>query len=408
MLQKIFHRILVQRHFWRYASFSEISELYASRMLRILALNLAASFMSIFLYQHGYSISFIALFWAIFFAFKAIVAIPFAAVAARIGSKHGILLANILFIPSMIAFALVPQYGIWMLAIVVLFQGSSSTLYAISYYIDFSKVKSSIHAGKEIAYMNIIEKVTGGLSPLIGGVLAFLVGPEVVLIIAAFLFLLAALPLLRTGEQERPRQKLNFKGFPWHLVRPNIGAQIAVGFDVFSSGTAWSIFTAVFIIGVASTNEVYAANGALVSVVLFAALGASYAYGKLIDKNRGKYLLRFASIGNALTHIMRAFTNSPIGVAGLNIANEAATTGYVMAYTRGVFDNADLSGERTTYLGILEIQSNLGAALGGLVLFLLTLNIEDKPSLQVFFFITAAVVLFIALAKFPLYRKSSR
>jgi MFS family permease len=406
MLKNIIHQVLIRRHFWRHATFSEIAELYASRVLRMLALNIASSFMSIFLYQHGFSIPFIALFWSIFFGFKCLMAIPSAALIARVGAKHGILISNLMYIPSMIAFALVPEYGIWLLAIVVIFQGTSSAMYSISYSIDFSKVKSAHHAGKEIAYMNIVEKVTTGLSPLIGGVIAFLLGPQVVLGIAAILFAIAAVPLLQTAEQELPRQKLDFKGFPWHLVRPNIVPQIALGFDVFTSGTVWTLFTAVFIIGVAATNEVYALNGALLSVVLFAALGASYAYGRLIDRKRGGDLLRIASVGNALTHVMRAFTTVPIQVAGLNIANEAATTGYTMAYTRGVFDNADLSGKRTTYLGIIEVLSNFGAALGGVVLFFLISILGDNHhAIQVFFFIAAGVVLLIMTARFPLYRK---
>lgn len=405
MLQKIFHKILVRRHFWRYATFSEISELYASRLLRMLALNIAASFMSIFLYQHGFSIPFIAFFWGTFFLFKTFIALPVAAITAHIGAKHGILLSNLMYIPSMIIFALVPVYGPWLLILVVILQGSSAAMYSISYSTDFSKVKSLLHAGKEIAFMNIVEKVTTGLSPLIGGVLAFLFGPQVVLVFAALLFSLAAAPLLRTAEQERPRQKLSFKGFPWHLIRPNIAPQIAIGFDVFTSGTAWSIFVAVFILGVTSTNGVYAENGALMSVVLFAALGASYAYGKLIDRKKGGDLLRIASIANSLTHLMRAFVNTPAGVAGLNVANEAATTGYTMAYTRAQFDNADLSGERVTYLGLVEVQSNFGAAIAGFVLFFLSSSIGDKPSLHVFFFIAAAVVLLITTSRFPLYRK---
>lgn len=281
----------------------------------------------------------------------------------------------------------------------------SSALYSISYSTDFSKVKSALHAGKEIAYMNIVEKVTTGLSPLIGGLLAFAFGPQLVLVVAAVLFSLAAAPLLRTSEQEHPRQKLHLKGFPWHLIRPNIVPQLAIGFDAFTSGTVWTLFVAVFIIGIGTTNAVYAANGALLSVVLFAALGASYAYGKLIDRNKGGDLLRIASIGNALTHLSRAFITTPVAVAGLNIANEAATTGYMMAYTRGMFDNADLSGQRVTYLGIVEVQSNLGAAIGGFVLFFLASMMGGKPSIHLFFFIAAAIVLLIVTAKFPLYRK---
>jgi MFS family permease len=405
MFHKIIHRIIVRRHFWRRASFSEIAELYASRMLRMLAMNIAASFMSIYLYQQGFNIPFIALFWAAFFLFKSIAAIPCAVLAARFGPKHGILISNLLFIPAMIAFALVPEYGPWLLAIVTLFQGTSSALYSISYGIDFSKVKSIENAGKEIAFMNIVEKVTTGLSPLIGGIIAYLAGPQVVLVIAAFLFTLAAVPLLRTAEQVKPNQKLVFKGFPWHLIRHNIASQVSIGFDVFTSGTVWTLFTAVFIIGVAQSNEVYAANGALLSVVLFAALGASYTYGRLIDGKKGRELMKFASIANSLTHLLRAFTTSPIGVAGLNVANEAATTGYTMAYTRGIFDNADLSGERTTYLGVVEVMSNFGACIGAVVLYFLATHLGDQMALQAFFFIAAAIVLLVMTARFPLYRK---
>jgi len=288
---------------------------------------------------------------------------------------------------------------------VILFQGTSSALYSISYAIDFSKVKSADHAGKEIAYMNIVEKVTTGLSPLIGGIIAYIFGPQVVLIIAAFLFTLAALPLLRTAEQVQPFQKLAFRGFPWHLIRPNIIAQMALGVDVFTSGTVWSLFTAVFIIGIAADNQVYAINGALLSVVMFSALASSYAYGRLIDRNRGRELLKYAAIANALTHFFRPVVGSPLAVAGLNVANEAATTGYSMSYTRGTFDNADLSGRRTTYVGVTEAIANAGAALaaGGLVV--LTMFMSEQEALENFFYIAAFAVLLIATAKFPLYRK---
>ena len=405
MLKNILHQVLIRRHFWRHATFSEIAELYTSRLLRMLALNIAASFMSIFLYQHGYTIPFIALFWGIFFGFKSVIAIPAAALVAHIGAKHSILVSNIMYIPAMTIFSLVPVYGSWLLVAVVMLQGSSAALYSIAYSTDFSKLKSSTHAGKEIAYMNIVEKVTTGLSPLIGGLIAFLLGPQVVLVIASLLFAIAAVPLLQTGEQELPRQKLDFKGFPWHLVRPVTAAELAIGFDAFTSGTVWSLFTAVFIIGVTSTNGVYAANGALLSVVLFAALGASYAYGKLIDCKKGGYLLRIASAGNSLTHVIRAFTTTPIAVAGLNVANEAATTGYTMAYTRGLFDNADLSGKRITYLGIMELLANFGAACAGVLLSILCVHIGDHRAIQTFFFIAAGIVLLVMTARFPLYRK---
>ena len=46
-------------------------------------------------------------------------------------------------------------------------------------------------AGKEIGYMNIVEKVAAGLSPLIGGIVASLAGPGSAIILSIFLFLLS-------------------------------------------------------------------------------------------------------------------------------------------------------------------------------------------------------------------------
>lgn len=404
MIQRLIRTLLQRRHFWRYATFSEIAELYSSRLLRIMALYIVASFMSIFLYQIGYSVFFIVSFWAIFFILKALLALPAAAVTAWIGPKHAILLSNILYIPSMIAFALVPQFGIPALVVVLIFKALSVPLYTIAYMADFSKIKSVDHAGKEIAVMNIIEKVAAGLSPLIGGLLAFVFGPSVVLVVAAVLFALSALPLMATAEQVPPRRKLKIRGFPWHLLRPMSLAHTAVGFDAFTSSIVWSLFYAIFIIGIATSNEVYAISGLLSSVVLFAALAASYAYGLLIDSRKGRELLMITAVVNALTHAARPFTNSAFNIAALNIANEAAT-GYVMAYNRAVFDNADLSGRRIEYLGFLEILGNVGAALAAVVLLLLLSFVGDQQALEVFFFITAGVVLLILTARFPLYRR---
>lgn len=405
MIQKIIHAILLRRHFWRHATFSEVAELYTSRLLRMTAMNLGTSFMSIYLYQQGVSILIIVLAWAGHFAFKVLAALPIAAIVAHIGPKHAILVSNILFIPSMVGFALIPVMGMWLLVVVLLFQAISLTLYSVAYEVDFSKVKSTEHAGKEIAFMNIVEKVAASLSPLIGGLLALFFGPQVVLVIAGFLFLVAALPLFDTAEPELPRQKLAFKGFPWRLVKDVAVAQTARGFDIFASSTMWSLYVAVIVIGVTASNDIYAINGILLSVVLFAVLGASYAYGKLIDKRRGKDLMHIAIIANAITHIVRPSIGTPVSVAGLNVANEAAMTGYVMAYTRGVFDSADLSGHRTTYLGILEGIANAGATVAALVAALLIVAFGAEQAFSYFFYITAGIVLLILTARFPLYRK---
>jgi MFS family permease len=405
MFNNLFHQVLLRRHFWRHATFSEISELYMSRMLRMAALYIASAFMSIYMYQNGYSVGFIALFWTAFYLYKACASLPIAGLIARIGPKHGILISNILYIPSMIGFVFLPQLGPWLLLPILILQGTSASMYAIGYTIDFSKVKSVEHAGKEIAYMNILEKITTSLSPLIGGVLAFFFGPQFVLVVAALLFALAAVPLFNSGEQVQVGKKLQFVGFPWRLIRHHSLAQAAVGFDVFTSGTIWTLYVAVIVIGLSGGNSIYVITGVLLSVVLIATLISSYIYGKIIDKSQGGMLMKVSIIANSLTHLMRPFINTPITVAGANIANEVATTGYTMPYTRAVFDNADLSGHRATYIGMVDLLSNFGAFLAAGLFTILVFVAGSTFALTNFFFLAGVVVLLALTAHFPLYKR---
>src|SRR5690606_37684270 len=132
------------------------------------------------------------------------------------------------------------------------------------------------------------------------------------------------------------------------------------------------------IVGVSSTeNDVYAVMGALTSVVFVVAILASYIYGRLVDSRRGGDLMRVAALGNSLTHLMRPFVQTPITVAGLNAVNELAKTGYLLPYTRGLYDNADLSGARILYLGYVEVLSSIGSALASLLLAFVVLSVQD-------------------------------
>lgn len=253
--------------------------------------------------------------------------------------------------------------------------------------------------------MQIFERLTASLSPLLGGLIAFLVAPEVTMWLSAALFALASWPLLRTAEPVKTNQELDFRGFPWKAARRSIIAESAVGWDNFASVTVWILFLAVVVFA-GSGNDIYLKVGAFASITVFTSFVAAYVFGRLIDRRRGGDLLRIATVGNALTHVFRAFVTTPTSVAGVNITNEIATTGYSMAFQRGVFDTADASGRRIIYLLFIEVALNLGAALGCLVFIVLLLTLPTAAlAMQVFFVLTGGYVLLLMSARFSLYRK---
>lgn len=405
MLEFIFHRLLRRRHFWRHATFSEIAELYTSRMLRIFALRIIAVFTSVYLFQEGFGLVFIALFWAAFYGLKVLFSWPAALLVARIGPKHVTLLSNIVSALAMVFLPFAPEYGLLALIpwnILQAFSGSSNDL---AYLVDFSKVKNVEHAGKELGYMNVVEKIATGLSPLIGGLLAYLYSPGFVMFFSAVLFILSAIPLLLTAEPISTHQKLVLKGFPWKSAWRSIVAESAVGFDIFVTGTVWSLFMTVIIFA-DSGSDIYVKIGAFASVALFAALASSYAFGRLIDHRRGGELLRFGAILNSLLHILRPFISTPAAIVMMNSANEVATTGYNMPFMRGMFDTADRSGRRIVYLAWIEVTQNLGAGVAAGVLALsFALLGTGHTSFSVFFIVAGVVTLLIATPRFVLYKK---
>ena len=404
MIKSLFYKLLERRHFWRFASFNEIAELYTSRTIRVIAMNIVSGFTSVYLYEAGYSLSFIMIFWLCFYLFK----IPFSFFSvyfvARFGPKHGILVSNLLYVPSMIALGLMPSLGLTSIIIWGVFMAMSSSIYHLCYMVDFSKVKNVEHAGKEIAFMNILEKVAIGLSPIIGGLIALWFGLQIVIWVAALLFAISVMPLLESIEPVRTHQQIDFSGFPWRTTISSIIAQSGVGFDYITTGVVWNLFIVIAIFPGAGW-DIYVKLGVLSSVTILAAITASYAYGNLIDRRQGGSLLKISVMANALVHAFRPFVATPAIIVGANIANEVATMGYSMAFMRGVFDTADLSGHRILYLCISDIMSDFGAAIACAVLLLCAVFLGDIEGLKIFFFFAAGFVLLIGTARFRLYRK---
>lgn len=405
MIQSLIHRLLQRRHFWRHANFDEVGELYAARVMRLMAQFMINIFVALFLYQQGYSVLFITLFYAASFAFRAAVAYPAALYVAKFGPKHGALAANLLYIPALVCFSLVSDGGLLAIAAFGVFQSLSMVTFDLSYMVDFSKVKHVEHAGKEIGYMQIFDRLTASLSPLLGGVVAFLIFPAATMWLSAVLFAMASLPLFKTKEPVRLNQKLRFRDFPWRMVRRSIIAETSVGFDTFASGVVWILFITITVF-MSTGNDIYFTIGAFVSITAVTSFLAAYSYGRIIDWRHGGDLLKIATIGNAMTHIFRTFVVTPPGVVMANVTNELATTGYMMAYMRGIFDTADrATGHRIVYLYFISTSLNVGALIGSLVFAGLQITLNDTVlAMQLFFALTAAYVLLPLTARFRLYR----
>lgn len=375
-------------------------------MLRMTGNAMIATFVAIYMLKNGYPLHFIAGYYALYFAFKALVAWPSAAYVARFGPKHAMLTANVISIPSLIAFSFLDTIGFWALLVYTICQGTSMAMYGIAHLVDFSKVKHDDHAGKEIGYMHVIDKLAAGISPLVGGVIAWLLSPELTMWVASGLLLLAAIPLFRTAEPVMLGQKLDFRGFPWGQTWRSLRGEIAIGVDNTTIMVLWPLFLATVIFA-GSGDAVYAQIGALSAITVFVGLFVARFYGVIIDRHKGWTLLKYSSIAKAGTHVLRAFVVTPLSAVLTNILNEIAAAGYAMAFMRGMFDLADRTGHRIVYLLLIEISLNLGSVIISLIAYvMLGLVTDSRLALGLSFVVAGVFSLFIMSARFPLYRRT--
>ncbi len=404
MITRLIYYFFERRHYWRDVTFSEMAELYASRALRTLAVSMVTIFIGVYLYQNGYDVTFIMLYFASYFLYRAALAYPFAYVIARIGPKHATLLSNFLYVPALLLLVTLPEYGIWALIGTALFQGLSVTLYDMAYLVGFSKVRHEEHAGKELGYMNMLDQIAKGTSPIIGGFVAYLFGPQSTLLLASVIFVTAAIPLFFTPEPVRTHQIITFRGLPRRKIARSVFTNILIGCDVIASGLVWSLLLITTVFSVTS-NAVYAQLGILSSITLVTSIIVARVFGLIVDKHRGDELLRVGVVADSLLHVARPFVGSAVGIGLVNVVNEMATTAYAMPYTKAMFALADdLPGYRIVYMSLMSAAIALGASMFCVIVAGLSLMFTTPQSLQISYGVIAVLVLGIILHGFSALR----
>ncbi len=383
MFQKIYNRYLRKRHYWRIVEFDELSELYTTQMLRSLSSSLVGIFVPIYLYKIGYSITDIGIFFLIWFAVRPLMVYFIAKLIGEIGPKHTMILSVGVQI-AYLSFVLTIQTMHWPLFIVAILGSLCFGMYRMAFEVDFSKVKHPEHGGKEIGYMQIFERVGGVLGPLIGGMIAGFFGPRYTLSIAILVLTASLLPLLATAEPIKRHQVIILKGFPLKKYSRSLVLSGVYQLQEIINGTLWPLFLGAFIL----LEGTYQILGVLVSLSTLIAIVSSYSIGKLIDKEKGGYLLKLGATINAFVMLIKPFVNNVITMFTVNFIREPAASMYRIPFIKGRYDEADnVPGYRIVYFMYTEIAICIANVIMWGIIVILSYKVDAKLSLQIAFII---------------------
>ena len=215
----------------------QIKELYASTTILGFASSMAAIFEPIYLYQIGFSVSKILVFFIAIYALHLVLAPLGGKLIRARGYEHGMIYGApflILYYLSLFALKYDPRFII----MGVLAVGIFKTMYWPGFHADFARFGADGERGRELGAFVFLSQLSGIAGPLLGGVIiAFGGGFPVLFIIVSLLILVSSVPLLTTPEIFKPREMFYadaFKRLAHKEHRQRFFASFGFGEDLLS------------------------------------------------------------------------------------------------------------------------------------------------------------------------------
>src|SRR3989339_1758656 len=158
--------------FWPQNMKRQVRELFISTTLVNLALSMVMLFEPIYLYQIGYSLQKIMLFYLIVYVTYFFLMPLGASFAKKKGYEFSILLGTILFIFFYISLFLIAQYPI-LFYISAFIYALQKTYYWPAYHADFARFCGHDEGGREISAMNVASSLVYIIGPALAGFIIY-------------------------------------------------------------------------------------------------------------------------------------------------------------------------------------------------------------------------------------------
>ncbi|GEM_PF-208184 len=285
------------------------SELLISSSIMNFGLGMIALFEPIYLYQNGYSIPQILLFYfAVYFLYFWLLPLG-GKLVQRYGYEHSIFYSMPFTILYYGALAFLPLSPV-LIYLAVIFLAVGKALYWPGYLGEFSRYGEGFERGREISGVMVSENVSAILGPVLGGLILTFGNFQVLFFVSSIIVVLSTVPLMKTAEVFLPK----FYGY-WQSYRtlvdsrmtPFVLANIGFGEEFFGL-----IMWPTFIYLVVGQSTLF--TGSLISVATLIMVLVLLLIGRLDDKVGSIAILKIGSIVATAVWFLRVFVSVPLTV----------------------------------------------------------------------------------------------
>ena len=262
-------------------------ELYGFSVLYSFAAALILIFEPVFFFVEGFSLAWIAGYYAAHYILYLILLPIGARLAGRFGMERSLAVSMPLFVVYFLTLATIPTFpGLFYMAWILL--SLFKTFYWPAYHAEISKFGDQRNLGTEISWLMAINSGVGVFGPLIGGVVVTIFGFPVLFVMAACLALVAGFPLLRTKERLKP-VKIKY-ATPWKLLSQDSLRMVRWGMAGWAADLVYLVFWPIMmftVLGTASSLGLVSSLNALVMTAI------GFVVGEASDRMARRKILRF-------------------------------------------------------------------------------------------------------------------
>lgn len=300
-----FHR----PHYFRKHLSRQLEELYLSVALLDLALAAVVLFEPIYLYNLGYSISYIMLYYVVVYGAYFFL-LPFGGkFLSRFGPEKSILLSSFMLIGYYLCLALLPQAAALFWIAPLLF-ALEKTFYWPAYHTDFLRTSDQGERGREFSGLWSLSTMMYIIGPIMGGVAIKLFGFVGLFIGVMAIILFSNLPLFFKPVPWKPESfdgwKIFWQPFKKIHLRSTLG-YLALGEELILM-VIWPIY-----IALTFKDNYLSIGGVVAGATLITALVTLY-IGKVVDDGRRRWVLRWSGAITALIWVIRPLLKLPVVV----------------------------------------------------------------------------------------------
>lgn len=349
-----FHHPLA--HSIRILRSAELNELYVSVFLRTLSSSIISIFVPVFLYQLGFSIGQIALFYAVDIAVMVLLYPLGFFLATKIGVKHLMAIGTFLFLGFYLLMPLVEQGLYYLLPAVI--NAIANMFYWSGFHAQVTRVVSKEHGGKELSLFQILSILATLLGPLIGAILILFFSFNTTFVIVSFIMLLSVVPLFFTQEYFL-ENSLTLKDVFSQITMNKLFGHIGEGIENYATIIVWPLFIYVLVQGVLSL-------GIIVSLSALPIMWYVWKVSAHVDKSPLQ-VLRYGVYASSFSWLLRPLILHPIGLFIMNFVNTLINNTIHVSFHKIIYLQAKKS---VSYIYFREVFLGLGRIIVLAVLFI--------------------------------------